>query len=487
MMRRLPLRWLLWILLMVALAASVQTAPAQVQETVRFAVIGDFGKAGQPEADVAALVRGWNPRFIVTTGDNNYPNGEASTIDKNIGQYYHDFIYRYTGSYGEGAAWHRFFPVLGNHDWRAANAQPYLDYFTLPGNERYYEFIWGPVHFFMLDSDTQEPDGTSSTSTQANWLKGRLAASRAPWQFVVMHHPPFSSGQHGSHAYMQWPFQEWGADAVLAGHDHTYERLAVNGLPFFVNGLGGHDRLYPFGTVAAGSQVRYNADNGAMLVDATATQVTFQFITRAGETVDSYTLSAAAPPPRTSTTIALPTVQTARARVSHRNDDAEERGSDGVVTLGSTDLELVNDSGWSGPQAVGLRFAGLTVPKGATITQARLEFTTDERDTSATTLTLHAQAADNAGRFTTAAYGLSGRSRTAASVAWSNVPSWQTVGQMQKSPNLATVVQEVVSRPGWQSGNALVILVTGTGERTAVAFEGNAATAPLLHVEYTVR
>src|SRR3990172_1293347 len=72
--------------------------------SVHFAVIGDYGSAGKAELDVANQVKSWNPDFIVTTGDNNYDSGSASTIDANIGQYYHDFIFPYTGSYGAGAA-----------------------------------------------------------------------------------------------------------------------------------------------------------------------------------------------------------------------------------------------------------------------------------------------------------------------------------------------------------------------------------------------
>src|SRR6185503_8936631 len=102
-------------------------------DAVRFAIIGDYGWAGQPELDVSNLVHSWNPDFIITTGDNNYDLGAASTIDPNIGQYYHDFIYPYTGSYGPGAPYNKFFPSLGNHDWYTAGAAPYLSYFTLPG------------------------------------------------------------------------------------------------------------------------------------------------------------------------------------------------------------------------------------------------------------------------------------------------------------------------------------------------------------------
>ncbi len=172
--------------------------------------------------------------------------------------------------------------------------QPYLDYFTLPdgpGQERYYDVRLGPVDLFVLDSDPREPDGVSATSTQARWLQGALAASDAPWKLVVFHHPPYSSGLHGSSTFMRWPFKEWGADAVLSGHDHDYERLTVDGLPYFVNGLGGDSR-YWFLIPWPGSQVRYNNDAGAMLLEATPDQLTFQFITRRGELIDSYTIDA---------------------------------------------------------------------------------------------------------------------------------------------------------------------------------------------------
>jgi len=265
---------------------------------LRFAVIGDYGYSGQPEADVAERVKSWNPDLIVTVGDNNYDWGAAGTIDANIGQYYHDFIYPYTGSYGAGAATNDFFPALGNHDWYsqspsgcyASGAHPYLNYFSLPGNERYYEVVREPVHFFALDSDPCEPDGIASNSAQAAWLQGALAASSAPWKVVLLHHAPFSSGLHGSTAALQWPYEAWGADAVLAGHDHTYERIVQGSFPYFVNGLGGRSR-YAFGEPIADSQQRYNSDYGAMLVGATAANLDFQFVTRSGETADSYSLS----------------------------------------------------------------------------------------------------------------------------------------------------------------------------------------------------
>lgn len=257
--------------------------------SVRFAVIGDYGGGGQPEADVASLVHSWEPDFVITTGDNNYPDGEWTTIDANIGQFYHQYIYPYTGIYGEGADRNRFFPTLGNHDWNTDNAQPYLEYFTLPGNERYYDVIWEPVHLFALDSDSREPDGVASSSTQAVWLQDRLANSTASWKIVFMHHPPYSSGLHGPVDWTVWPYAQWGATAVISGHDHTYERLHIDGIPFFINGLGGGS-IYYFENIMEGSQVRYNADYGAMLVEASESEIIFQFINRQGQMIDIYTI-----------------------------------------------------------------------------------------------------------------------------------------------------------------------------------------------------
>jgi hypothetical protein len=258
-----------------------------IPQIVRFAVIGDYGSGKQPEADVAALVKSWNPDLIITTGDNNYPDGTSETIDHHIGQFFHEFIAPYVGSYGEGGQVNRFFPSLGNHDWHYTGTQPYLDYFTLPGNERYYDFNWGPVHFYALDSDSREPDGVGRTSQQAVWLQNQLAVSTSPWNIVYFHHAPYSSGMQGDVDWMQWPFAEWGADVVLSGHDHTYERILRDGITYFVNGLGGYSK-YPFFGVVDGSQMRYNQDYGAMLVEASENAIRFQFINRLNEVIDTF-------------------------------------------------------------------------------------------------------------------------------------------------------------------------------------------------------
>ncbi len=267
-------------------AASPDHVEAQL---VSLAVIGDYGYAGEPLARVAALIKSWAPDYILTAGDNNYPDGEAETIDHNIGQYFHEFIGNYAGEYGPGSPENRFFPALGNHDLNTALGQPYFDYFTLPGNERYYDILLGPVHVFVLNSDTREPDGVAISSTQAAWLQSQLGASTAPWKLVIAHHPPYSSGIHGSVDYLNWPFAEWGASAVISGHDHTYERLEVDGIPYFVNGLGGGPR-YEFVEILPESVVRFRQDYGAMLIEAEPARMVFRFITVDGTEVDRFTL-----------------------------------------------------------------------------------------------------------------------------------------------------------------------------------------------------
>jgi hypothetical protein len=290
----------------VTLGAWGGTPVAPPASGVTFAVIGDYGTGSSDEGRVANLVKSWQPDFIITTGDNNYGSGAASTIDTNIGQFYHEYIGAYTGSYGAGSPTNRFFPSLGNHDWGTAGAQPYLDYFTLPGNERYYNFTKGPVEFFVVDSDSNEPDGISPTSLQGQWLQAAMARSTASWQVVYFHHAAYSSGGHGSETDLQWPFEQWGADAVLSGHDHTYERLQIGNVPYFVNGLGGGS-MYAFGTPVAGSQVRFNGDSGAMLVTGDSEHLTFQFITQAGQLIDSHTITHSTTPP-TPPPITPPTV-----------------------------------------------------------------------------------------------------------------------------------------------------------------------------------
>jgi hypothetical protein len=172
------------------------------------------------------------------------------------------------------------------------------------------------------------------------------------------------------------------------------------------------------------------------------------------------------------------------SRVSASSDDAEEAATGGM-TLGSTHLEMVLYNGAN--QAVGMRFNGITIPQGAQILQASVQFQADRVDTDAASLTFAGQARDNALTFAGTGRNITNRPRTTTTAVWSPAP-WTQVGAAgldQQTPELKTVIQEIVNRPGWASGNSLAVIVTGSGVRVAVPYDGRPATAPLLHVEYS--
>ncbi|NNF16716.1 MAG: DUF11 domain-containing protein [Gammaproteobacteria bacterium] len=175
------------------------------------------------------------------------------------------------------------------------------------------------------------------------------------------------------------------------------------------------------------------------------------------------------------------------------NDDAEERQSNGSVNRGDNDLELGYDGNLQ--QIVGLRFQNLTIPGGATITNAFIQFTVEGTDSNATNLVLSGDDADNSGAIANVNFDISGRTRTTASVNWNNVPAWNSVGAAgvdQRTPDLTSIVQEIIARPGWSSGNAMTIIIdAGAGcnssscRRQAESRDGSAGDAAELVIEYT--
>lgn len=268
---------------LILFALGSQAAP------LRFAVIGDYGTDDANELAVSQLVKtNLQPEFILTTGDNQYDGADA--YDRNIGKYYGEYIGNYKGVYGPGSATNRFWPALGNHDYLDDDYAAYLDYFTLPGNERYYEVILGPVHFFLINTDSHEPDGIIANSTQGLWLSNKLADSVSPWKVVVMHHPPYSSAD--SNPGFQWPFKSWGAHVILAGHAHHYERLEIDDISYIVNGAGGAPLA---GDVSprSGSQLLYNSAHGAMLclADDRLLELSFYSVADGGTLVDTLRLT----------------------------------------------------------------------------------------------------------------------------------------------------------------------------------------------------
>jgi hypothetical protein len=164
------------------------------------------------------------------------------------------------------------------------------------------------------------------------------------------------------------------------------------------------------------------------------------------------------------------------------DNDAEEKPT-GRLTLTNGDLDMVLDSTTN--LIVGLRFTGVNIPEGATITNAYIQFRADESQDGATNLTIHGHDIAHAPTFSAIKFDISNRPKTTAMVDWAPV-AW-TVNQAgvdQQTPNLAAIITELTATgSGWVSGNAMVFIINGSGKRTADPIEGGFA--PRLVIEYT--
>lgn len=171
-------------------------------------------------------------------------------------------------------------------------------------------------------------------------------------------------------------------------------------------------------------------------------------------------------------------------QVSASADDAENR-ADGTVSLTSPDLELGEKAGRA--QRVGVRFGGVELPRGAEITRAYVQFTADETHSASTRVVIRANAVDDAGAFRSTRNNLANRATTSTRVVWNPAP-WTRVGaagSAQRTPDVSALLQEVVNRPGWRSGNSVAFIFRGVyGKRVAQSFDRSRSAAPRLIVEY---
>jgi len=187
--------------------------------------------------------------------------------------------------------------------------------------------------------------------------------------------------------------------------------------------------------------------------------------------------------------------RTLDVQVVSGDDEAEETMSSGSVQVGTTTtIELGNKNGTEN-QTVGFRFRAVAIPADAVIDAAYVQFTSGGAQSSDVALTVAAEASDNALQFTNTVHNVSDRSTTSASAAWSPL-AWgarPAATNAERTPNLAAVIQELVVRPGWVSGNAVAIIIRaapGTGQRNVypanrcIQDYGDNRYAPVLHVEY---
>jgi tartrate-resistant acid phosphatase type 5 len=267
----------------------------QAADSIEFAIITDYGYASDTTvADVADMVNSWNPDFIVTAGDNNQDGDcDQDCYASVVGAYYgpEAISSERTDFMSSG----NFYPLAGNHDYYADSSSDgldnYLAYFTLPAageaEPSYYDFVQGPVHFFMLDSGYTDNAAPPSSSTQQSWLQAGLSASTATWNIVMFHIPAYSSGtSHVDNTYMQWDFEGWGADFVITGHVHVYDRIykGEGNLRYFTAGTAGNNTRNGNSSYSGVEAYYYNGDSGAMRVNASDTSITFEYITTNGTT-----------------------------------------------------------------------------------------------------------------------------------------------------------------------------------------------------------
>lgn len=246
-------------------------------DEVLFVHSGDLGEVNPNAEAVAEVIESDNPEALILGGDLTYGGS---------GDYATDFATNYQWALTAGIV----YPCLGNHNVDATTSN-FHTFFDKPGGRNYYEAIIGPIHFFFLNSDPREPDGISITSEQQEWLRLKALLSVARWKVVVMHHPPFSSGStYGNNATLQWGFEDYGIHLVLASHEHNYERLEQNGIPYIVNGLGGKS-IYPFGAPVSGSIVRYNSKYGRLIGEVNCDEMVLTFKSVDNDVIDTLTIT----------------------------------------------------------------------------------------------------------------------------------------------------------------------------------------------------
>jgi len=255
-------------------------ALAQSSDPV-FVGAGDIASCSRDQDEATAKLLDNISGTVYTTGDNVYPDGTAS---------------QFTNCYGPtwGRHKNRTRPSPGNHDYHTSGASGYYNYFgTAAGDsgKGYYSYNLGAWHIIALNSEV----GYSAGSAQVQWLRNDLAANQKVCTLAYWHHPRFSSGQHGNSSRSQ-PFwdalYEYGADVVINGHDHTYERFAPQnpngqadanrGIREFIAGTGGAG-LYSFPSIQPNSQVRNNTTYGVLKLTLHSTSYDWQFVPIAGQ------------------------------------------------------------------------------------------------------------------------------------------------------------------------------------------------------------
>jgi hypothetical protein len=222
---------------------------------------------------------------VLTLGDTQYEDGSLTKYQQS-----------FDPSWGRAKSIIR--PAVGNHEYSTAGASGYYDYFGAAAGDRtkgYYSYDIGAWHIIALNSNCSQVGGCGTGSPQEQWLKSDLAAHPTMCTLAYWHHPRFSGGEHGSSTSYDafWrALYAAGADIVLSGHDHDYERFAPqnpsgaadpNGIQQFVVGTGGKNH-YTFTTTLPNSLVRNSDTYGILKLTLHAASYDWQFVPEAGKT-----------------------------------------------------------------------------------------------------------------------------------------------------------------------------------------------------------
>jgi hypothetical protein len=264
----------------------IEVTPASSTDGYVLVGAGDIAGCGSQKDEETAALLDKIPGTVFTAGDNVYPDGAQS-----------EFEDCYDPTWGRHKA--RTYPSPGNHDYHTNNASGYYNYFgDAAGNpgEGYYSYDLGAWHIVALNSECSEAGGCDLDSPQAQWLQADLEAHATTCTLAYWHHPMFSSdAPHGNSSRMQdyWTLlYDAGADVVVNGHAHTYERFAPQdpegkadpeGIREFVVGTGGAG-LYDFGTIQPNSEVRNNETHGVLKLTLHAYSYAWEFIPTEGGT-----------------------------------------------------------------------------------------------------------------------------------------------------------------------------------------------------------
>jgi hypothetical protein len=239
--------------------------------------VGDVGTCHDTNDEAVAKLATQLPGAIALLGDIVYPDGGLS-----------DYENCFDPAWGPLRA--RIHPAQGNHDFESADVSGYYDYFGAAAgtqDQGWYSYELGTWHVIVLNSDCASVGGCGQGSPQLAWLKADLHAHPATCTLAYWHHPRYSSGEHGNGAQTE-PFWQAlaaaGADLVLSGHDHDYERLGpVDGIRSFVVGTGGHS-LIAFGHPPdPQTEVRSDDSYGLLALDLGPNGYSWQFVPIPGD------------------------------------------------------------------------------------------------------------------------------------------------------------------------------------------------------------